>query len=125
MRLAFAALAALALAPEALAADDAAPRTKTSCLWASQIDGFQDVTRDSVILTIGSRRWRAELAGPCSGLNFAETVAAVATTSCLSEGDKIIYHDAGMERTCFITSLTFVPPEPKDVQQKAQAPAAP
>lgn len=120
MRLALAALAALALVPQALAADEAAPGPKSSCLWAAHIDGFQDVTRDSVVLTMGSRRWRAELAGPCTGLNFAEKLAAVSATSCLREGDKIVYQDAGMKLSCFITSVTFIPPE-----QKAEAPAAP
>lgn len=79
------------------------------CIWAKEIDGFKDATRTSIVLTDGGQEYLAEFQGTCVGIELAEGLAVEAATSCLMEGDKIVFRDAsGSPQRCFIQSLTKV-----------------
>lgn len=89
-----------------LAAGPAMAAKGEGCLWADRIDGFRDATSTSIVLTVGGKAWKAETAGTCVGLNWANSVATVAKTSCLSEGDSIRFVDNGnFSRRCMISSI--------------------
>lgn len=115
-------LALTALTPMAAAADDAA---KTSvddrCLFASRVDGFQEAKRDSVVLTAGQRRWKADFATNCSGLDFAITIGVDSKTTCVTAGDSVVFKETGgFAKRCMISEITFLPKEEKKDEKAAE-----
>ena len=92
-----------ALAPAALAADP--------CLRTRSIDGFIEATTSSIVMTHGQGRWKADMAGACTDLDKARSLAAVSRGACLKSGDKVDYRDTlGGQRSCRIATLTFQAP---------------
>lgn len=58
--------------------------------FASSIDGFGETTRNSVIIREGRDRYLVETFRGCSDLQFAQSLAIDARSSCLTRGDNII-----------------------------------
>ena len=92
---------AVALAAPAAAAD--------RCLFASQVNGFSKASRDSVVLSAGARDFLVTFATPCTGIEDAISVAAVAATGCFGSGDKVVFDDMGITQTCLARDVTEVP----------------
>jgi hypothetical protein len=91
----------LAAASPALAADDAG-----TCLWANQVDGFGTATRESIVLTAGTRNWLATFANPCAEIERAMSVAVEATGTCVGKGDSVVFRlPGGMSQRCMISGI--------------------
>lgn len=114
-------LAVAAMTPLAQAADAPKGTVEERCLFADRVDGFQDAKRDSIVLTMGQRKWRADFANSCSGVNFALSVAVDSKTTCVTAGDTVIFQEAGsFNKRCMINEITYLPKDEK----KAEAPEA-
>jgi len=62
--------------------------------FTSTISGFHDATRDTVVLSKGSKDYLVEVYGNCFNLDQAQQLAVDSTTSCLGKGDHIITSDS-------------------------------
>jgi hypothetical protein len=58
--------------------------------FASNIDSFGETTRNTVIIREGRDRYLVETFRGCSDLQFAQSLAIDARSSCLTRGDNII-----------------------------------
>lgn len=95
---------ALAAMSPAMAADD-----KGACLWANQVDGFEAATKDSIVLTVGQRKWTATFSVPCMGVEQAMTVGVDSMGSCVDIGDTVIFKDNGSwTQRCMISGISPV-----------------
>lgn len=114
MRLPILTFAALLAALPAAAADaDPAKEAKETCLLSSRLDGFKNVTRETVVLTAGRREYLAELAGPCPGLEDSIAIGAESRVGCFGAGDTLIYDDGtGTKRRCMVSSVKPIAEEP-------------
>ncbi|MCC6918836.1 MAG: hypothetical protein IT548_06500 [Alphaproteobacteria bacterium] len=111
--------ALLVFAPAALAGETATQPEKT-CLFSNRVDGYTKANRDSIVLTSGLDKWRADFANSCTNIQFAEEVGVDSHTTCVTPGDSIRFRDTGNIRTsCMIKAVTYLPKE-----QKAAAPAS-
>lgn len=105
--------ALLACAPAALATEPAAKPEKT-CLFSNRVDGYTKASRDSIVLTSGLDKWRADFANSCTNIQFAEEVGVDSRTTCVTPGDSIKFRDTGNIRTsCMISKITYLPKEEK------------
>jgi len=90
------------------------------CLRSSLVDGYTNATDDSIVLTQGNRNWKADFAGKCTGLRFAETVGVKSRTTCVTPGDSIRFREAGgIRQICMISELTYLPKEEKAAEPTA------
>lgn len=62
--------------------------------FASNIDGFGETTRNTVIIREGRDSYLVETFRGCSDLQFAQSLAIDARSSCLTRGDNIIGFDS-------------------------------
>lgn len=108
------AMASMALCGAAAA--ESASRPSEPCLRSNLIDGFQKATRDSVVLTQGSRQWLVETAGTCSGLDFANTIGTKSRTTCFTAGDSLVFSDAGFRQSCMVSDVTYLPKDTPKAQ---------
>lgn len=111
MRCLMALMLAAALAAPALADE--------RCLLASQIDGFQDASRNAVTLTAGSRKFQVTFIGACIGLDSALNVAAVSATSCFGAGDTLTFDDGGFPQRCIARDVSYIPKDAPPAETKA------
>lgn len=79
------------------------------CLFSRQVDGFEDTSRDSIVLTAGRQRWLAEFGVSCIGIEDALAVGVKAFGTCVASGDTVEFKDnAGMQQHCMISKLTKI-----------------
>ena len=103
----------------------AAPEKK-ACLQIGRIDNWNAPNSRTVIVSTSNRtKYKLDLMGSCSGINFRETVAFKAfggsSLSCLTSGDSILYrNDVGSVGRCPIQSITVYTPEMEKADKLAR-----
>jgi hypothetical protein len=127
MKLRTLALAGLALMGATAAFAGGAPMASTPCLRNIDIWNF-DAPNDRTLI-VESRnhsKYKLSLIGTCMGLKFSQRIAfktpGETSLSCLSRGDQIINHDAGMRTVCSITDIVPYTPA-MQAADKAEAEA--
>ena len=75
---------AVVLLLSACAAPAAKPRNN-ACLWLRNVDGFNSIDDEHVVLSAGSKSALVKTFGYCDGLRFAETIAIDAPLDYLDE----------------------------------------
>lgn len=102
------------MVPAAFADDAPAVSEDHSCAMKSQIDRFSDGDEpDTIIVTIGSsQKYRVTLNG-CPNLKFAGIGARIEGSGgmCLGPGDRIVFHERGINDSCMITKVEKLPPK--------------
>ncbi len=89
--------------PRGLAAYEGDPRlgeAVDSICFASNIDGFSLNQSRTVVLHEGRDRYMVEVFGTCPELEFAQTIALITPSACLTRGDAVLVAE------------TFGPPGP-------------
>lgn len=80
--------------PEAFVDDPRLGAEVKQICFASNIDGFQNPERKTVVVSEGSDDYLIEVFGSCFNLNNAQGLAVQASGSCLRRGDYIIAADS-------------------------------
>lgn len=114
------ALALTACVAPSLAADAEAGKSQSRCLFADRVDGFKDPTKDTVVLTHGSRGFLVTFTARCQGLKWAQSIATVARGgACLTPGDKVVFEETqGFTETCYIKTIEMIE-KPKAEEKKS------
>lgn len=120
-------IAALGVSACAQADQDKQPDQQPAprCLELGFISGWQNTNNNSslIIENDSNHKFRIDLMGPCPGLDFTQGLALRSpggmALSCVSPGDTIAFHNAGMPQTCFINKVTPLPDSTK-IERKQQ-----